>query len=963
MTRRLLLIGLLLPVACADPGAGPTLDAGPPTPVEEDTLAPDADSSGPASGPPGGTELAYAATRGVSTPWLVPVGPEGPGPVIRLGPRRGAGYGMGEGEVSYPEITPDGSTVVVVFYPLATLSSSGTGGATLFALGADGQSADSPVKVADAAQLHALERAYRVGWMAYVNGNQLFAARLDGSDAEAPLHVVTAPSGYEIDGLRWVGESGRLAWVQRPTSSGSGRRAYVADVTAEGAGAATLLQTAVGPAQWVAGVLADGRMVVAGPDDRLHAVDGLGGAPPVVLTPPDKIAGFVGATQDGLRMVAELRVTWLDTRDLVSVATDGSEALAPRMLTPTPARGLEPTMARDGTAVAWTAKNAAGQSAAFVAPAAGHAPGADPRVTPWGSQALHVTDFMAAAGPLVGSHDGGAVLRYATTGPPVEPTVLALVPDVVNHGTPWPVLSADGEHVLYDASTPLGFRGWVVPIDGGDAVEVKSPWYRDLLSAKGILFHEPVTEGAVFAADLEGHVRALSGWHASEVLSPHLVDEGRYVAFACESPEPGLYAASTAPASTAPGDAPKAALVMRNGAAPDPWTDGWSERPLVAAGHYLRRVDARILSYPLDGSGGGEGITVAADTAGPFTADPARGRVVFARGSGVWSAPVDGDGEETLVLTTGGAVSHIAVLPGLDRVLVAFQAGIVQAPLDGSGKDAPVKVAADLPGWLMGLRATETGGHVLTVHSIEATAVPHPDLMLAAATGLANGGQTGAPYALAPPGFLPWQVGPYSDGLSGGALPGPVSSPDGQHALLVGPGGLHTALIDGSEAGSPRRLGSATMALSTRPGPGGERLLLQEEGAVVISVIGEAGSQRTVVKADPRPLGSAFWASDGQQIVFTRIEPSSWKGQGALFVVDAAADAAEGTPLLPEGFLMSRLVSLAPAAPYAVVESTHGADHSLYLVSLNPANAAAPPSAITPVDDVGESFLGFLPAD
>ena len=170
------------------------------------------------------------------------------------------------------------------------------------------------------------------------------------------------------------------------------------------------------------------------------------------------------------------------------------------------------------------------------------------------------------------------------------------------------------------------------------------------------------------------------------------------------------------------------------------------------------------------------------------------------------------------------------------------------------------------------------------------------------------------------------------------------------------------AKADGSEADAPRLLGTATRPLGYPLSPDGDRLLLQEDGVITVARIDQADSQRRITAPVEGTLAAGAWTPDGQRIVFLSGSVASHGAQGALFVVEADAESATGTPLHAETFSVSRLAAVAPAGDAAVVKSTHGADHSLYLVPLDAAHSSEIPSPITPVDDVGERFLGFLPS-
>ena len=937
-----------------DAESGPDLDAG-------NRAQPDTQTGPPLTSAK--ARMIYAANRGVSTPWFTPVDSSGPLPTVQLAPRRGAGYGQGQGNVSYPDITPDGQHVIVVFYPMATLASSGTGDSIIYALKLNGDSVASPVKIAAADQLHALDRVYRAGWLAYVDGQHLYAARLDGQDADAPILVTSVPQGKELDGLRWIGETGTLAYTVRSTSSGQDRKAFWNSVTEAGATEAQPLQTGAGQAEWVVDGLPDGRVVAAGPDDRLHAIWPDGSQASVVLTPADQLTSYLGRTANGSHLVVELRVTWKEERELVSVATDGSDADAPRALTAAPTKKLKAVMSRDGSAAAWVGANEAGQFAAFVAPSTGLAPNTDPRISTWSSKALHVTAFDAQHAALVGSRDDGAVLRFGLShAEPGEPIVLALVEDVVNYSIPWPTLSTDASQVLYDANTPAGFVGWVVPFAGGESVQLKAPWYRDLLSPLGVLYHEYVDEGALFAVDLQGGPPTpLTPWHASLVNNPQLVEGGRFVLYACDTPSPGIYAASTQGAAPPPFEP----ILVKPAGEPTPWADAWHTRPATAADHLVVFEDQAVWAYALDGSHANGGLKLADGAKKPLALDGAGGRAVFVMGSNVVATPADQATQPSVVwpIPDGAMVTHIAVPPGSNQVLIAASVQgnntntLILAALDGSA--APVVVANELPGWFMGLALTSTAGHVFTILSINATAVPHPDLLMAAATGIGSTQATGTPYSLAPNGYMLWGLGPGFDGSLAVQTARAQTSEDGALVLLSGPDGLYAARSDGSQADAPMLLGPATQPLGAWPAPNANRFLLHHEQQVVVATVDPQGGQQAITPELDEPLVTGAWANQGKHIVLLTATDGSYGATGRLSVVAADANEAIPTPLHTAEFPVGHLAAVVPKpGDAAIVGSTVGGDRSLYLVPLDADNDTVP-APITPVDDVGEAFVGF----
>ena len=74
----------------------------------------------------------------------------------------------------------------------------------------------------------------------------------------------------------------------------------------------------------------------------------------------------------------------------------------------------------------------------------------------------------------------------------------------------------------------------------------------------------------------------------------------------------------------------------------------------------------------------------------------------------------------------------------------------------------------------------------------------------------------------------------------------------------------------------------------------------------------------------------------------------------------AADGSAAPTPLHPADFGVAALVAMVPETNVARVESVDGGDHSLYGVKLSGESRDPAPTAVTPVDDVGERFVGFV---
>lgn len=926
MRRRAIILTLLLAAACGgedSPSSGahgvgvPGDDAG--TGVDTTT-------------PVVPLRVIVTEEAGVDVPWLVPVGPDGAGAPIALGPRRGAGYGGGEGTVSYPQLTPDGSTVVALFTPLE-------GPGELYALPTDGSGVAAPVAIAQVSALSALDRAYDAGRVAYVDGGDLYVAPLDGG--AAPVLVARSGQGAVLEGPRFVPGGERLAFV-RTEQPGGARQVRAALLDGTEAEAPPVIGGAA-PLERLAGVLASGGVLGYGADDRLYAAPAAGGdAAP--LTPEGWLASLVGVSTDGARAVVSLRTTWSDGRELVSVATDGSDAATPVKLTVDLTEDLEAVVSTDGQRAAWAGKGAAGQWAVYEGPVAPVGLDAPRRITAWAAERLHVTDYVATAGALVGANESGAVLRFPLPGgEQTQPVVLHVVADVVNWSNPWPRLSTDGAQVLFDANTATGWKSWVLPLSGGAPVEHPGAWYRDLVTPHGIILDEPVTLGALVAVEPHGPATALTAWHEAPILDAYVSADDAWVVYACEAPVAGWYAARTDTVGPAePGASPGGAVLLRGADAQDSW---WSIRPLYVDGTLLRRAGDVVEAVRLGEEAGVSSPLLTGVTGAPVVHAPT-GRVVAPQGGRVVSAPAAG-GEPTVVLDAGAPVTGLVVLPTGDRVLAVVQPGggalLLAAAVDGSEASAPLAVGAELPGWLLSVTPTADGARVLSEHSVEATAIPHPDVLLTSTVGGAAPGTAELTHAP----FVRW-------GGEGDALSTPTEAPplvittDGAHVVLQGPDGLYSARTDGSET-SPKLLGPATRSVGAGLGPDGRTVLAAGDGTLTAAVAGQVGSQRSLVEMLAQPVAEALFAAGGTVLIRTG-DPGG--ATGALLSV--ALGGGEAVELLPQGS-SGALVSTGPGGE-ALVATVGEVDRGLFLVPATPGQEV---ERLTAQDDAGETFVGW----
>ncbi|GMV38450.1 MAG: hypothetical protein AMXMBFR64_01660 [Myxococcales bacterium] len=794
-----------------------------------DTAAPDAGS------PPAPLRLVTALAAGVEVPWFVGVGPSGAAAPLRLGPRRGAGYQRAAGTVSYPQLTPDGATVVVVYQEVG-------GDPVLFALPADGSGAEAPIRVAAAPGLSALDRSYAGGQVAFAAEGGLYAAALDGSDPTPRLLA----SG-RIEHPMWVTGT---AWVAYLVVDEAGSRVWT---VAEGE--PVDLSSTGTTLEWLVAPLPGGRVLARGADDRLYSIAAEGGTP-VPLTPPGRPTTFEGLA--GGRVVAELRTQGSDLRELVSVSADGDGALV--VLTPEPSTTLDVAVQRDGERVAWSARGDGEKWAAFEGPAGG----AGSQITAWNGKRIHVTSY--AGDVIAGATEEGRVLRFFLPGgPTAKSQVVHDVGPIVNMSYPWPVVSTGATHLLYQANTPDGWRSWVLPAAGGTPTALGGAWTWDLITPYGVVTREAVSLGAAAATSPTEEPRLLTPWHEAPLIAPRT--EGGWFVYGCEAPAPGWYAVSS------DGGGPAVPALTGGGA---------SEAPSLVAGALVRVVGTTLVGVTLDVAGHGAPRTLLTGVTGRPLPLPDAGVVVAPQGARVVSQPVLG-GEPILVLDAGATVLGLYPMPGGERVLAlsvqesSYTPELHAARIDGTEALSPLAVGA-LSGWVLSVTPTPDGGRVLAEVSIEATAVPHPDALVTAVVG------PDPPEAVV---IAKLPVGRWGSPPPGLSFERPEGSPlvvtaDGSRVILQGPDGLLSAPTDASA--EPALLGPATGFVGVALTPHG--VLASAGGSLTLADPGVAGSQRVIAEGLPTPLGNALLVDD--RLVLRA-------GQGVVLV---ALDTGAVTPLV-----------------------------------------------------------------
>lgn len=945
--RRAAAMLALLSVACATPRPANQIEMAAVGPASLDVAvgrgaagadgaAAGADQAATAPAVPAGRAV-WVAEYGVDTPWFAAVTEAGAAQPVQVGPLRGAGYGVGEATVAYPQLTPDGRTLVVVVQPLA-------GPDALYALAVDGSMAAAPVKIADAPQLSALERHYTDTQAAWVSAGNLYRAALDGTQAGAPVLVAEAPAGTAIERPRWLPDGKRLAFVAKP-KLGNGGQAYAALADGSQAKAPQLLGPA-GQSSWVVDVLADGRVVVAA--DRLYAAAPDTGIA-VALTPLDGTHAVVGIAKGGKRIVTRQHFGWKPERRLYSVATDGSEATAPIALSD-PALDLEATMSRDGQGVAWSARGTGNNWAVFIAAADGSSGPAGQRVSAWQGVRPRVTAALLGKLALVGTDGQGAVQRWPLPGgPDTQPVVLHTVPQIVNQSGPWPVLSTAGAQVIFDANTPQGWKSWTVPLTGGPATTLPGAWYRDLVTPFGVVVHAYTKRAGLFAAAAGGAAKALTGWHEASIQQAQLVADGSWALYACAAPKPGWYAAPTG------ASAPAARWVMPVELPPG---QGLTlPVPAILGDHVLALHNGKLDAWPLTPASSGLATPVLASGVSQFLVHAERA-VAVQNGKLLAVAP----GKVAVAVLNQGDVQAVAAVPGTNRVVAALgkpgQLQVVSARLDGSDAAAPPLLADAVPGLPLALLPTLAADRLVLAVSIEATAVSKPDLLLTAAL---SAPAPVAVTALAPKGHWLWGTNWMFEGFASVANPGVWQVPGGKRVLLTGPQGLMSARLDGSDATQPLHLGPGTRRVGAPYSPDGNWVLTAEGKALQLARPDQPGSQQALTPPLPQPVAEAVWTADAKAVVFRASgDFDQPEGAGQLYRADLATPAVQPQPLLPAGQVAVRLYGLTPDGT-AAVWLRRSTDHSLFLAPVAAKGTAAPSIPLTPVDDVAEQLVGFVP--
>lgn len=917
--------------------------------VVSDTGIAEADGGDVAVGPSVGDAAygLYTATSTLEVAWWTPVGANGAGSPIRLSPERGQGFGQGQGSVAYPIVTPDGKKVVLAFYPQG-------GGCVLYSVSTDGGTQDSAIRLADAPDLAALDRDITDTMLAYVSGDSLYVTPLDGSGAQNPLRVAMAPDGERIEKPQWVKGLQRLTYRTTPVSGGKSR---VFSVAADGSQwqRPVALFAAGETVDWVAASLPDGKIVVRGADDRLFVMPAVGGEA-IPITPLGKLATVAGISDDGHRVAVEWRTHSFSDRELVSVSTLGLDLEPPVILTEAPVGTLMSVASDTGDRIAWVVPEDGAKWGAYEASFGDPLTQPRHRIAPVHDEKLFLTDYSATERAVVFSTESGKV--YVASVHQGEPTPLRLVhsvPKIVNFSFPWPSFSVDGNHVLFSANTPDGWKAWVVPTKGGTAVGVAPPWYSDLVTPFGVLASVHTTQSRILRKNVDGGKELpITGVHQAPVLFPFMESQKKWVLYANGFPKWGWYAGAVDGATVG---APQLVLPLPN---PTSYIPS-DERPPVVGEWLIQLHNGVLKAYPISPPSPDDPVVLAADGVTRFVVEPDSHRVIFAAGNQVramTTSPIESAewGKAVVVMAEVESVAGLLVTQDGNRVVALTQgpngAQVLAAHSDGTDAQAPWVVSEGVMGWPMGAVVSPAGDTVVVIYSVMPTAVPHPDLMLVSTIQ-----PTPNTRRVVPNGFLPWGIKECCD-VDFQPTGSHFMTQDGKWGIFVGPDGLYSARMDGRDATSPIWLGKKSAKMGDGLSPDGVHVLNADGTELDVSTVGVSGSQRVIAENLPGPIVEARWHTNSQVVVIRTAQGSGTLVAGGLYRIDLSQGATVQT-VVPENGLVTGFVGFVPgiATEAMVFQGAEGGDLSLYRVDMVGGKPVTTPW--TEIDDTAESWVGM----
>jgi hypothetical protein len=866
----------------------------------------------------------YVATAGVDTPGFIRVTNAEASPAIRIGPERGAGYGLGEATLVFRKATPDGERALIVLQTRDQKQ-------FLYALAADGSTADAPVRVAAADALDVdLEISPDGSQVLYVDRGMLYRARLSGEDASAPVLLATPPLDRQIRRPRWV-LAGERAVFEIERQAGDGQIAatiHSARLDGSEAMAPVALTMSSFGQDRAQGVLPDGRVIAMLEAGVLWAIPADGGKA-VRLGPTGLYSPLIAVIDGGARLVVSLAQGANWPRRLAVLATDGSLADNPLYLSDV-VEDLQTIVSPDGKTVAYVGQ-VAGSWAVFEVPATGASP--PERVTAWLSSRPYLSTFTSnGAAMLACSNADRTILRIDRPGSTSNvPVVIETGPPSQPGCPPQMVLTTDETQVLFNGHDSDGsWSSFQVPLKGGAPTLLVKGGAGQPLPSGVVFFDLGHQTSAIFARLPSGDPRILTPWHPTAIRSARLAGdtvvyraEATWYAVASDGRD------SEAPRRITPKGVDGEVLAI---------TD---DRLTLRSGS----EPTELYSFALDGANA-DAPVVLAQAPKAWTLADSLGLLLYSKESSVFAVSTKGSG--------GAAVEVMKAVPG--AYALAFDAPnalalavvgeqILAAPVDGSMSGSPIVVSS--PGAeLFAFNVAQKRGRALITLATTDTAVPHPIAVLTARTG---GQDAAAKAPLAPPGYLLLNTPDYG----APALSEPVFISDGESALLWGPEGLYSARVDGSEAAAPRSLfaGDSVELLPSLPiAPDGQGWVVKS-GSLHYVMFDGLSPSRELTPPLTQPVTKALWADGGTAIVFLT--------EGRLHIARIAGTEAHAlTPLTSKSVEVGELVGLDPLGTGVIFQRASGPDRSLMVVPAN--GSETTPSSLTPIDDAAEELVGFV---
>ncbi|MCA9666304.1 MAG: hypothetical protein KC503_11975 [Myxococcales bacterium] len=919
------------PASSADAGAD---DSGQPS---ADGFAPDG-SAGAIGG------AIFVATAGLERPsFLAAVAPAGSQRLI--GPERGSGYGLGEGELRFMAATPDGTRVVARF--------TGRDKRThLFALSTDGSTAAAPVRVASGGYIDSVVLSPGGRELLYVDQQHaLYRARLDGADAAAPRLLATVAQPAQLERPRWASAAARAVFeidVQTPASQTAATIHAVRLDGRDGSGTGLALTSSADPGtQHRVQAVLGGARLVASLGGALWAIPAAGGQR-VRLTPSDRYAALVGVAAGETQLVVTLAQGANWPRSIALVDTAGASADQPDVLAG-PFDRLQAIMSPDGMFAAYVAREQGGSTWRVyeVSLAAGALPVPRAASAPLQAQP-YLSAFSADGRALLACRNADRTLlridRPADA--TAQPAVLFRGP-ASQQGCPSSIRSspAGGGIVLFNAHDQDGaWATFRVAQAGGAAERLFRGGHVELLPSGVVHFDFGFATAALFRTVERAAPARLTPWHRASIDAARLV--GDRVAYHVAGDEDAWFVVRVDGGDR---DAPRQVTPHGAGGADTLVTATAARLVLHARG---APAGARSLAaYALDGSAPGSAQVLAANATRVLVA-PDGVSLAFTSASALYVSTLDGAAPVRVIdnITPHAIAFDLAG----KRIIAADDQRVIAAALDGSQAATPTFVASE-PG-VYALDVAPRRGRVLLTLATLDTAVPHPRTVL---TARLSGANAAAYVPIAPDGYLLLDTPELAAPSSKRA---PVFDASEELALVRGPDGLYAARVDGSRASAPTKLLAAStsygvsllsgLPLSPAASGGGAWAVLADGAAHLVALDGSFAARALTPELPAGAVHAARWADGGRVLVLHHDE--------TLYAARVSgADAAALVAITASSQRVGTLQGVTVDGRSAIYQRLSGSDRSLMLAPI--AQAGSPATPLSPIDDATETLVGLIP--